>query len=161
MIPKHKHNIQKNSFSNIALYISLFPQLIAGPIVRYNDIVDQIKNRTESIVLFRSGIQRFLVGLFKKIIIANSCGEIADSIMGAPIDNINSTIAWLGIISYTFQIYFDFSVYSDMAIGLGRMFGFKILENFNFPYISQSILETLASLSLFMVQRLCIYSTRW
>ena len=132
---------QKNSFSNIALYISLFPQLIAGPIVRYKDIVDQIKNRTESIVLFRSGIQRFLVGLFKKIIIANSCGEIADSIMGAPIDNINSPIAWLGIISYTFQIYFDFSGYSDMAIGLGRMFGFKILENFNFPYISQSIQE--------------------
>ena len=132
---------QKNNFSSIALYISLFPQLIAGPIVRYNDIVDQIKNRTETIELFRSGIQRFLIGLFKKIIIANSCGEIADSIMSNSIDNVNTPIAWLGIISYSFQIYFDFSGYSDMAIGLGRMFGFRILENFNFPYISQSIQE--------------------
>ncbi|MDG1518663.1 MAG: MBOAT family O-acyltransferase [Flavobacteriales bacterium] len=134
-------NSQKATFSNIALYISLFPQLIAGPIVRYNDIISQIKIRVETIELFRSGIQRFLVGLFKKIIIANSCGEIADSIMSNSIDNINTPIAWLGIISYTFQIYFDFSGYSDMAIGLGRMFGFKILENFNFPYISQSIQE--------------------
>ena len=134
-------NSQKATFSNIALYISLFPQLIAGPIVRYDDIIDQIKNRVETIELFRSGIQRFLVGLFKKIIIANSCGEIADSIMSDSIDNINTPIAWLGIIAYTFQIYFDFSGYSDMAIGLGRMFGFKILENFNLPYISQSIQE--------------------
>ena len=132
---------QKNSFSDIALYISLFPQLIAGPIVRYNDIANQMKSRTESIVLFRSGVQRFLVGLFKKIILANSCGEMAAMIMDTPIDNINTPIAWLGIVAYSFQIYFDFSGYSDMAIGLGRMFGFDILENFNFPYISQSIQE--------------------
>ena len=132
---------QKNSFSDIALYISLFPQLIAGPIVRYNDIANQMKSRTESIVLFRSGVQRFLVGLFKKIILANSCGEMAAMIMDSPIDNINTPIAWLGIVAYSFQIYFDFSGYSDMAIGLGRMFGFDILENFNFPYISQSIQE--------------------
>lgn len=132
---------QRNSFSDIALYISLFPQLIAGPIVRYNDIVSQMKNRTESIALFRSGIQRFLVGLFKKIILANSCGEMAAIVMDSPIDNISTSIAWLGIVAYSFQIYFDFSGYSDMAIGLGRMFGFSILENFNFPYISQSIQE--------------------
>src|SRR5690554_6760865 len=105
-------NTQKTSLANIALYISLFPQLIAGPIVRYNDIVDQIKSRVSTIQLFRSGVQRFILGLFKKVIIAN-----------------------------TFQIYFDFSGYSDMAIGLGRMFGFRILENFNFPYISKSIQE--------------------
>lgn len=134
-------NTQKTTFSNIALYISLFPQLIAGPIVRYDDVIDQIKNRVETIALFRSGIQRFVVGLFKKIIIANSCGELADSIMTQPLDSINTPIAWLGIISYSFQIYFDFSGYSDMAIGLGRMFGFKFLENFNFPYISKSIQE--------------------
>lgn len=134
-------NLEKATLSNVALYISLFPQLIAGPIVRYNDIVDQFKTRVESVVLFRSGIQRFLMGLFKKIVIANSCGEIADSIMLNPVDSINTPIAWLGIIAYTFQIYFDFSGYSDMAIGLGRIFGFKIFENFNFPYISQSIQE--------------------
>ncbi len=134
-------NLRKTSFPDVALYISLFPQLIAGPIVRYHDIVDQIKNRDETVDLFRSGVQRFLVGLFKKIIIANSSGEIADTIMASPIDNINTPIAWLGIIAYSFQIYFDFSGYSDMAIGLCRMFGFRILENFNFPYISQSIQE--------------------
>jgi alginate O-acetyltransferase complex protein AlgI len=132
---------QKNSLADIALYVSLFPQLIAGPIVRYNDIVDQIHNRVKSVTLFRSGVQRFSIGLFKKIIIANTCAELADTIMGNPVDSINTPIAWLGIIAYTFQIYFDFSGYSDMAIGLGRMFGFKILENFNFPYISKSIGE--------------------
>ena len=134
-------NSQKATFSNIALYISLFPQLIEGPIVRYNNIINQIKNRIKTIELFRSGIQRFVIGLFKKIIIANSCGEIADSIMSDSIDNINTPKACLGIIAYTFQIYFDFSGYSGMAISLGKMFGFKILENLNFPYISQSIQE--------------------
>lgn len=132
---------EKVRFLDAALYISLFPQLIAGPIVRYKDIADQIKSRVESIDLFRSGIQRFLVGLFKKVIIANTCGELADEIMLSSLENINTPIAWLGIIAYTFQIYFDFSGYSDMAIGLGRMFGFRILENFNFPYISRSIQE--------------------
>ncbi len=122
-----------------SLYISLFPQLIAGPIVRYNDIIDQIKNRTESIQLFRSGVIRFVIGLFKKIVFANSCGAIADSILNSDFDLINAPIAWLGIITYSLQIYFDFSGYSDMAIGLGRMFGFKILENFNFPYIATSV----------------------
>ncbi|RFC55259.1 MBOAT family O-acyltransferase [Brumimicrobium aurantiacum] len=134
-------NTEKTSLSNIALYISLFPQLIAGPIVRYNDIVGQIKHRVSSISLFRSGIQRFVLGLFKKVVIANTCGELADSIFNSSYDSLDSPTAWLGIVAYSLQIYFDFSGYSDMAIGLGRMFGFKILENFNFPYISKSIQE--------------------
>ena len=128
-------------FINTALYISFFPQLIAGPIVRYNDIIDQIRNRMETLDLINSGIRRFILGLFKKIVIANSCGSIADSIMDNSMNNIDTPLAWMGVISYAFQIYFDFSGYSDMAIGLGRMFGFRILENFNFPYISRSIRE--------------------
>ncbi len=134
-------NTEKSNLLSVALYTSLFPQLIAGPIVRYNDIVNQIRHREESIELFRSGISRFILGLFKKIIFANTCGSIADSIMDSPNEFLNSPIAWLGIVAYSFQIYFDFSGYSDMAIGLGRLFGFKILENFNFPYISKSIKE--------------------
>lgn len=132
---------EKISLLNTALYISFFPQLIAGPIVRYNDIIDQIKQRTESIHQFNVGIRRFIIGLAKKILLANTCGEIADSIMNTDINFIDSPTAWLGIIAYTFQIYFDFSGYSDMAIGLGKMFGFDILENFNLPYISKSITE--------------------
>lgn len=134
-------NTEKTSLTNIALYISLFPQLIAGPIVRYNDIVEQIKERVSTYSLFRSGIQRFVLGLFKKVIIANTCGELADLIFTTPFETISTSTAWLGIIAYSFQIYFDFSGYSDMAIGLGRMFGFRILENFNFPYIAKSIQE--------------------
>ena len=132
---------EKVSFLNTALYISFFPQLIAGPIIRYDDIINQLKNRVETIDLMNSGIQRFVLGLFKKIILANTCASIADSIMDNNINDISTPLAWLGIVSYTFQIYYDFSGYSDMAIGLGRMFGFRILENFNFPYISQSIKE--------------------
>ncbi len=132
---------EKSNLLDISLYISLFPQLIAGPIVRYNDIINQIKNRIETLELFRSGVQKFIIGLFKKIIFANTFGSVADTIMDSQIDNISTPVAWLGIISYSFQIYFDFSGYSDMAIGLGRMFGFRILENFNFPYISKSITE--------------------
>jgi alginate O-acetyltransferase complex protein AlgI len=134
-------NTEKTSLTNIALYISLFPQLIAGPIVRYNDIVEQIKERVSTFPLFRSGVQRFVLGLFKKVIIANTCGELADLIFSTPFESIGTSTAWLGIIAYSFQIYFDFSGYSDMAIGLGRMFGFRILENFNFPYIAKSIQE--------------------
>ncbi len=131
----------KITFLNTALYISFFPQLIAGPIVRYNDIIDQLNERKESIAQFRVGIQRFIIGLSKKILLANTCGEIADTIINTDIHFIDSPTAWLGIIAYTFQIYFDFSGYSDMAIGLGKMFGFNILENFNLPYISKSITE--------------------
>jgi len=132
---------EKITFLNTALYISFFPQLIAGPIVRYNDIIDQLKQRTESVQQFNVGVRRFIIGLSKKILLANTCGEIADTIINTDINFIDSPTAWLGIIAYTFQIYFDFSGYSDMAIGLGKMFGFDILENFNLPYISKSITE--------------------
>jgi alginate O-acetyltransferase complex protein AlgI len=134
-------NPQKITFINTSLYISFFPQLIAGPIVRYHDIIDQIKTRTESISLFNSGVQKFILGLFKKVVIANQMALLADTIMSKDVTQINSPAAWLGITAYTLQIYFDFSGYSDMAIGLGRMFGFNLLENFNFPYISKSIKE--------------------
>lgn len=122
-----------------ALYISLFPQLIAGPIVRYKDIIQEIRSRVESLPLFESGIKRFCIGLFKKIIFANTCAVIADEIMLSEIGELSAASAWLGIIAYSLQIYYDFSGYSDMAIGLGRMFGFNIGENFNFPYIARSI----------------------
>lgn len=132
---------EKIKLTESALYISLFPQLIAGPIVRYNDIILEIRNRVESLSLFESGIRRFCIGLFKKIIFANTCGAIADEIMLSEISELSVASAWLGIIAYSLQIYYDFSGYSDMAIGLGRMFGFNINENFNFPYISRSIKE--------------------
>ncbi len=132
---------ERPKFLNTALYISFFPQLIAGPIVRYNNIINQIRSRKENLILFRSGVRRFILGLFKKVIIANQMAIVADGIMGVSPAELNTSTAWLGIVSYSLQIYFDFSGYSDMAIGLGRMFGFKILENFNFPYIATSIKE--------------------
>lgn len=131
----------KIRFLDTALYIGFFPQLIAGPIVRYHDIIDQIKKRTESIDLINSGITRFILGLFKKVVLANTCAMVADPIMALDATTLSTPAAWLGIAAYTLQLYFDFSGYSDMAIGLGRMFGFRILENFNFPYISKSVIE--------------------
>lgn len=129
---------QKNPF-NVILYISLFPQLVAGPIVRYQTIADEIEHRNENEKDFTDGTVLFIVGLAKKLLIANTVGFIADTAFAEP--NINFAFAWLGIVSYTLQIYFDFSAYSDMAIGLGRIFGFHFLENFNYPYISKSITE--------------------
>lgn len=126
---------------NLGLYISLFPQLIAGPIVRYSDINLQLQERKHSFKKFSEGIYRFSIGLFKKIIIANPLGHVADQIFELDTDQLSIPISWIGILCYTFQIYFDFSGYSDMAIGLGRMFGFKFEENFNHPYISRSIQE--------------------
>jgi len=135
-----KVNVQKNP-AKLAFYISFFPQLIAGPIVRYIDIEDQIIRRTVSIEKFTAGVERFVVGLAKKLIIANTMGEVVDMIFSVPaLENTIGT-AWLGIICYSFQIFFDFSGYSDMAIGLGKMFGFEFLENFNYPYISKTITE--------------------
>jgi len=131
---------QKNIF-NLALYISLFPQLIAGPIVRYHDIASQIIKRTHSIDKFASGVRRFIMGLAKKMLIANSVGVIADSVFELGGDELTLPLAWIGIIAYSLQIFFDFSGYSDMAIGLGKMFGFHFLENFNYPYISTSLRE--------------------
>jgi alginate O-acetyltransferase complex protein AlgI len=131
---------QKNIF-NLALYISLFPQLIAGPIVRYHDVSLQITSRSHSIELFASGVQRFIYGLAKKMLIANPLAEVADSIFALSGNDLTMPLAWIGILAYTLQIYFDFSGYSDMAIGLGRMFGFRFHENFNYPYISTSLRE--------------------
>lgn len=131
---------QKNPL-HLGLYISLFPQLIAGPIVRYADIADQIKNRVHNSSLFSKGVIRFIRGLAKKVIIANNMALIADVTFGIGANELPVLIAWLGIICYALQIYFDFSGYSDMAIGLGLMFGFEFKENFNYPYISQSIQE--------------------
>lgn len=132
--------VQKNLF-NLALYISFFPQLIAGPIVKYKDIDKQLQKRSITINKFSDGIKRFIYGLSKKVILANSLAYIADTIFNSNIELINMPIAWFGAICYTLQIYFDFSGYSDMAIGLGKMFGFEFMENFNLPYISQSITE--------------------
>ena len=131
---------QKN-LVHLGLYISLFPQLIAGPIVRYADIHKEIKNRKIDAAMFESGIQKFIRGLAKKVLIANSLGFIADKTFEISPSDLSSGIAWLGIICYSLQIYFDFSGYSDMAIGLGRMLGFNFKENFNYPYISKSIKE--------------------
>jgi alginate O-acetyltransferase complex protein AlgI len=131
---------QKNIF-DLALYISLFPQLIAGPIVRYHDVWQQISNRSHSLNLFASGVQRFIFGLSKKMLIANPLGEVADNIFVLTGNDLTMPLAWVGILAYTLQIYFDFCGYSDMAIGLGRMFGFRFNENFNYPYTSISLRE--------------------
>ena len=133
--------VQKNPF-DLALYVSLFPQLIAGPIVRYQTVADQIKNRRETWNTFSHGLCRFLCGLFKKVLLSNQMGMAADKAFSMNADGTLSTaMAWLGALSYALQIYYDFSGYSDMAIGLGHMFGFSFEENFNYPYISTSITE--------------------
>ncbi len=131
----------QNNLIDLALYISLFPQLIAGPIVRYHDINEQLKDREINIGKFSSGVERFLIGLVKKVLLANNFAFIADTVFGYDTPRLDTPLAWVGILAYTLQIYFDFSAYSDMAIGLGRMLGFNILENFNYPYISKSIRE--------------------
>ena len=126
---------------NLSLYIALFPQLIAGPIVRYTDIARELTVRKVSREDLAEGIQRFIFGLSKKVLLANPMAFTADKMFALPAAELSPGLAWLGAICYTFQIYFDFSGYSDMAIGLGRMFGFRFLENFNYPYISKSIQE--------------------
>ena len=131
---------QKNIIK-VAVYISMFPQLIAGPIVRFCDISRQLSNRVISSENLASGIRRFVIGLGKKVLIANTIAEAVDQIFLIPGAELPMAVAWLGAIGYTLQIYFDFSGYSDMAIGLGRIFGFTYLENFNYPYISRSIRE--------------------
>lgn len=131
-------------FLNVGLYISLFPQLIAGPIVRYETVANEIENRKENLNDFAMGVNRFIIGLGKKVLLANQFAVVSDTVFG----NVTSTgttnsflLLWMGAIAYTLQIFFDFAGYSDMAIGLGRMFGFHFLENFKYPYISKSISE--------------------
>ncbi len=131
--------VQKK-ITDLALYVIAFPQLIAGPIVRYNTVNEQIKYRTHTSKKLSEGIKRFLLGLGKKTLLANSLGSLANASFEAG-GNLTLLSSWLGIIAYTFQIYYDFSGYSDMAIGLGKMFGFEYEENFNYPYISKSITE--------------------
>ena len=139
---RKKGEVQTNILY-VGLYISFFPQLIAGPIVRYETIADEIKNRKETLNDFFDGFARFVVGLSKKVLLANSFAILADQSFNAVKngDSISVLFGWLGAIAYTLQIFFDFSGYSDMAIGLGRMFGFHFLENFDYPYISTSITE--------------------
>ena len=135
-----KAQVQR-SYANLLLYVALFPQLIAGPIVRYTDIAAQLENRETTLPGFSKGITRFVTGLGKKVLLANIAGQVATSLIGGDLSQASVLGAWLGIFAYTFQIYFDFSGYSDMAIGLGHMFGFTYVENFNYPYISKSITE--------------------
>ena len=132
--------IQKNPL-NVALYVALFPQLVAGPIVRYTTVMAEIAHREETLSEFAAGVTRFCFGLAKKMVLANSMGQIADGVFNQTAANLDPSLAWVGALAYTFQIYFDFSAYSDMAIGLGHMFGFRFLENFNYPYISRSVTE--------------------
>lgn len=135
-----KSIVQKN-FINLALYISMFPQLIAGPIVRYTDIKDSLDDRKVDASVFSKGIERFIIGLAKKVLLANTLGEVADKIFGGEIEYLGTGVAWVGALCYTLQIFYDFAGYSDMAIGLGKIFGFDFMENFNYPYISKSISE--------------------
>ena len=131
--------VEKNLL-NFTTYVVLFPQLIAGPIVQYKTVANELSKRQETVGLFSEGVWRFAVGLAKKVIIANQIGAIWTEIHSTP-ELLTAGKAWIGALAFTFQIYFDFSGYSDMAIGLGKMFGFNFLENFNYPYISKSITE--------------------
>lgn len=133
--------VQKNPI-NFLCYVSMFPQLVAGPIVRYADIEKQINHRRVTLKGFEYGILRFVQGMIKKVVLANGIGAVATSLLGTNFISSGSVLtAWVGMIAYTFQIYFDFSGYSDMAIGMGRMLGFNFLENFNYPYISKNVTE--------------------
>ncbi len=133
-------DVQKN-YVSFGTFVALFPQLIAGPIVRYKDVASQLAFRANDREQFASGVRRFIVGLGKKVLLANNIGMLWDTYKAMPAGSLTVAGAWLGIIAFTLQIYFDFSGYSDMAIGLGRMLGFEFLENFNYPYISKSITE--------------------
>lgn len=132
--------VQK-SFLKYLVYLSMFPQLVAGPIVRYADIENQIDTRTVTAEKFSGGISRFVIGLAKKVIFANGAGSVASLILDSNLSRMSASTAWLGMFMYSFQIYFDFAGYSDMAIGLGKMFGFEFHENFNYPYISKNVTE--------------------
>lgn len=131
----------QRSFARLALYVSMFPQLIAGPIVRYSDVEAEIGARDKTRSDFVQGMERFVLGLAKKALLADPMGQVADQIFSAPLEGLSPAVAWTGISVYAAQIFFDFSAYSDMAIGLGRVFGFTFPENFNYPYISRSATE--------------------
>ena len=131
----------QRNWLDFGTFVALFPQLVAGPIVTYNTIAPQLQHRMESISMFAEGVRRFIIGLAKKVLLANNIGLLWDTISSSNLETMPLLTAWLGIIAFAFQIYFDFSGYSDMAIGLGLMFGFRFNENFNKPYIAQSITD--------------------
>lgn len=131
----------QRNWIDFGTFVALFPQLVAGPIVTYNTIAQQLQHRAESISMFAEGVRRFIIGLAKKVLLANNIGLLWDTISSSNVETMPMLTAWLGIIAFAFQIYFDFSGYSDMAIGLGLMFGFRFNENFNKPYIAQSITD--------------------
>ncbi|MDU1348498.1 MBOAT family protein [uncultured Clostridium sp.] len=132
--------VQKNIIS-FGAYVTMFPQLVAGPIVKYGDVAKQLNERKETLDKFGEGAELFIRGLSKKVLLANNIGILWNAVKSTPISELTVISAWLGIIGFTFQIYFDFSGYSDMALGLGKMFGFELMENFNYPYISKSVTE--------------------
>ena len=131
----------QRSLLQVATWKSFFPQLIAGPIIRYRDVADQVRDHPGSDALFAAGVERFIFGLAKKMIIANTAALPADQIFGLPPSDLTASVAWLGVVCYAIQIYFDFSGYSDMALGLGAMFGFRFLENFRYPYAAASVTD--------------------
>ncbi len=135
------HARPARNFVSFALYVALFPQLIAGPIIRYHDVADQLVKRSHSSKKFAEGLYRFSIGLAKKVLIADVMGQLADTILAYYLDYLPMHYAWIGLFAYSMQIYFDFSGYSDMAIGLGKMMGFDFLENFNRPYVSRNFTE--------------------
>lgn len=137
---RNKTEVQRN-FGRFLLFVSLFPQLIAGPILRYSDLAAQLSDRRSTLSGFSDGITRFCCGLGKKVLIANTCGAIADRLLGGDLNRLSGAEGWFGLLMFAFQIYFDFSGYSDMAIGLGRMFGFRYGENFRHPYAARSITD--------------------
>ncbi|MCK6490240.1 MAG: MBOAT family protein [Planctomycetes bacterium] len=140
VIDVHRKDVPASrSLVGFGMYKALFPQLIAGPIVRYKDVAHEIYERRETIEMFREGVRRFCAGLAKKVIIADVMAGFADRIFGLPASELSTGVAWIGVVCYALQIYFDFSGYSDMAIGIGRMFGFHFRENFNHPYVAQSV----------------------
>ena len=136
---KNTVKVQKNIIT-FGTYVSLFPQLIAGPIVRYEDVAEQLMHRKETLQGFTDGVKLFLIGLSKKVLLANEMGNLWDAVRESGTQS-GALGSWVGIIAYTFQIYFDFCGYSEMAMGLGKMFGFDFLKNFDYPYISKNITE--------------------
>ncbi|MBF0551901.1 MAG: MBOAT family protein [Deltaproteobacteria bacterium] len=141
LVDSYKKRSEYSSLLNFGMYLSMFPHLVAGPIVRYSEIAEEIKSRRITTDALFEGVWRFSLGLGKKVILANNLGAISDKIFALPATELTTTLSWIGVICYTFQIYFDFSGYSDMAIGLARFFGFHFPENFNAPYRSQNVTE--------------------
>ena len=160
VVDVYRGEAAQKSLWDVMLYIAFFPQLIAGPIVRYSDFADQIHNRQESLQNWNRGGYRFAIGLGKKVILSNNLAYVADAAFSS-VGNLSFSMAWIGAVGYSLQLYFDFSGYSDMAIGLGQMFGFHFLENFNYPFISRSITELCGCISRWAVGSATMSTFRW